>query len=361
MTVCKRCIMSDKADPTITFNENGYCNYCETQIANIGKVYFPNEIGQEKLNLLVEQIKSAGKGKKYDCIMGLSGGLDSSYLLYLGHKLGLRIFGVHIDDGFDTDISKENLRKLVETTGIHYEVITPDSKQFNALTKAYMRAGVPNLAIPQDNVLLAFIYDCMKKNGIKYFLSGGNFALECVLQKGNTHSSLDLINLRDIHRRFGELPITNLKFISSYQKYLDMKLRGIQSPRPLDYIDYNRERAFKELYEFCGFEYYGRKHLENKLTAFIQLYWLPKKFGVDKRTSHLSSMIVSNQLSREDALKEMEEPLYDENLMDEYIAEIKAKLCISDEEFEEMMNAPTHQHTDYKYDKKDQYIRKIVR
>lgn len=348
ITRCTCCIMDDASDSTIRFDNNGKCNYCTQAFDGIGTIYFPDKVGEMKLQKLLEEVKQAGKGKKYDCIMGLSGGLDSSYLAYLGYRWGLRVLAVHIDDGYDTEISKSNLKKLVQATGFDYEVVTPDAKQFNALTLAYMKAGVPNLAVPQDNVLFAFLYSKMKEYGIKYFLSGGNFALECILQQGNTHSAYDVVNIRDINKKFGTGPIDKLKFISTIQKQMDKKLLGIESPRPLNYIDYNRDRAFKELKEFCGFEYYGRKHLENILTAFIQLYWFPKKFGVDKRTSHLSSMIVSGQMTREEALKEYEKPLYDPELMEEYIGIIKKNLGITDEEFEEIMSAPTHQHEDYR-------------
>lgn len=361
MKVCSRCVMNDKSDITITFDKEGHCNYCTKALGEINTTtYFPGAEGQEKLESLIEQIKKDGEGRKYDCAMGISGGLDSSYLAYLGHKWGLRILAVHIDDGFDTEISKSNIEKLVKATGVDYKVIAPDAEQFYALSKAYMKAGVPNLAIPQDNILFAFLYDEIKKNNIKYFLSGGNFALECVLQKGNTHSSLDLVNIKAIQQRYDEKPINKLKFLTSYKKVMDSRLLGLKTVRPLNYIDYNRERAFQELKDFCGFEYYGRKHLENQLTAFIQLYWLPKKFGVDKRTSHLSSMIVSGQMTREEALKELEEPMYDEKMMDEYIAIIKEKLEISDEEFREIMDAPTHQHAEYKTDKLAAFIHGIL-
>jgi hypothetical protein len=235
----------------------------------------------------------------------------------------------------------------VKATGFDYEVIQPDMEQYCALTKAYMKAGVPNIAIPQDNILFAFIYDLMRKREIKYFLSGSNFALECILQQGNSHNPSDVVNIMDISRRFNDTPTDKLQFISTLQKLRDRKMLGIQTPKPLDYIDYNRERAFQELYDFCGFEYYGRKHLENALTAFIQLYWFPKKFGVDKRTSHLSSMIVSGQMTREEALEEYAQPLYNEEQMAEYIQLIKEKLKITDAEFDEIMAAPVHQHTDY--------------
>lgn len=348
--VCTRCIMSNVSDKWILFDEKGRCNYCNTSFGNIGKIYFPNSEGQKRLNSLLSKVKDSGKGKKYDCIMGISGGLDSSYLAYLGYKWGLRVLAVHIDDGYDTEISKENIRKLIAATGFDYEIIKPDATQFNDLTLAYMKAGVPNIAVPQDNILFAFLYRKMREYKIKYFLSGGNFALECILQRGNTYHAYDVVNIMDIHNKFGKGPIDKLELLSNKQMQEDQKALGIESPRPLNYIDYNRERAFRELKEFCGFEYYGRKHLENILTAFVQLYWFPKKFGVDKRKSHLSSMIVSGQMTREEALREMEEPIYDKKMMERYIAIIKKNLILSDEEFTEIMSAAVHQHEEYAVD-----------
>lgn len=189
-------------------------------------------------------------------------------------------------------------------------------------------------------------------------MSGGNFALESILQKGNTFTAYDIKNIKDIHKKCGTEPINKLEFISSYKKIFYYKILGIESPRPLNYIDYNRNKAFKELKDFCDFEYYGRKHLENILTMFIQLYWFPKKFDVDKRTSHLSSMIVSGQMTRKEALEELEEPLYSEIEMENCISIIKKKLNISDLEFEKIMNASTHQHREYKI-QLDTWIRKL--
>ncbi len=345
---CTRCVMDNASDETIRFDEDGVCNYCRNAYNEMAQTYFPDEEGKGKLERLISDIKNDGKGKKYDCIMGISGGLDSSYLAYLGKKWGLRVLAVHIDDGYDTDISKSNIEKLIKATGFDYEVIKPDEEQYNALTLAYMKAGVPDIAVPQDNVLFAFLYKKMKEYRIKYFLSGGNFALESILQKGNTHNAYDLVNLKDIHRKYGTKPIDKLEFMSTFDKAVDAFLLGVKSVRPLNLIEYNRNRAFEELDEFCGFEYYGRKHLENILTAFVQLYWFPKKFGVDKRTSHLSSMIVSGQMTREQALEELSQPLYDEKQMSEYISIIRKKLGISEQEFDEIMSLPTHQHSDYR-------------
>ncbi|MCR2049087.1 N-acetyl sugar amidotransferase [Acetatifactor muris] len=357
---CKRCVMNNASDKTIRFNENGYCNYCTDALAEINTtVYFPNENGKEKLKAMLAKIKQENHDKAYDCVMGISGGLDSSYLAYLGYTWGLRILAVHIDDGFDTEISKKNIKRLCDKTGMELRTITPDPEQFNALTLAYMRAGVPNLAIPQDNILFAFLYKTVVDEKLKYFVSGGNFALECILQKDHVFNAMDTVNIRDIHKRFGLKPIDKLQFISSYEKYVNDKLGRAISLRPLNYIDYNRERAFRELYDFCGFEYYGRKHLENILTAFVQTYWYPEKFGVDKRTSHLSSMIVSGQMTREEALKELQEPVYDE-VMEEYIGIIKDRLGINDTEFEEIMKAPTHEHEEFRTDKFGKAVRKIL-
>lgn len=345
---CSRCIMDNRSDKSIVFDENGWCNYCSKALAIKEQVYFPNEEGERKLQALLQSLKEENKNKKYDCIMGISGGLDSSYLAYLGAvKWGLRILAVHIDDGFDTEISKRNIERISKFPNFDLKVITPDAAQFNELTKAYMRAGVPNLAAPQDNVLFATLYGFLKENDLKTFLSGGNFALECILQKGNTHDAYDLRNLKYIHKKFGKGGINKLKLISDFRRDVDAYILRIESLRPLNLIDYNRDKAMGELAEYCGFEYYGSKHLENDLTKFIQQFWFYKKFNVDKRTSHLSSMIVSGQMTREEAQRQYNLPLYDEQEMKNTLELVCEKLNMGREEFEEIMETSTHQHNEY--------------
>lgn len=359
---CTYCVMDNNSDDTIRFDANGECNYCREARARKDRVYFPNEEGRARLSAMLEEIKREGEGKPYDCLMGVSGGLDSSYLAYLGAvKWGLRIAAVHVDDGYDTEISQSNVRKLCDAAKIELVTISPDEEQFNDLTLAFMKAGVPNIAMPQDNILLAELYSRAAEGGITYFLSGGNFALECILQQGNTWSNVDVVNIKDIHRRFGEKGIDCLRFISASEKRAISRKLGIRSPRLLNYVDYNRDKAFAELKEFCGFEYYGRKHLENYLTAFAQLYWFPKKFNVDKRASHLSSMIVSGQMRREEALAELAEPLYE----DAYMQRVKNLLCekmgISLEYLEELSSTPGKQHDEYAIDHKEQMRAKFGR
>ncbi len=352
--------MDDASDPTIRFNADGTCNYCSEAIKKIGRVYLPNDEGGKKLEEMIFRLKKEGSSKKYDCIMGISGGLDSAYLAYMGYKWGLRILGIHVDDGYDTEISKKNIKRLVDKCQIEMRTIKPDEKQFNDLTLAYMKAGVPNLAVPQDNVLLAFLYNTALKENIKFFLSGGNFALECILQRGNTYNSLDVKNIKAINKIYGSTKLDKLKFITSYDKYILEKIGRLVTFRPLNYIDYDRKRAFEELNVFCGFEYYGRKHLENMLTAFLQLYWLPHKFGVDKRTSHLSSMIISGQLTRDEALRQLDEPIYDPEIMNEYIEKIANKMGISLEYIQQLVDAPNHQHEEYAHDILNMIIHQLL-
>lgn len=362
MTVCNRCVMSDVGDSEIAFNEDGSCSYCTSALEKIDEVYFPNAEGARKLSEMIEMLKRNGEGKEYDCLMGISGGLDSSYLLYLGAaKWGLRIAAAHIDDGYDTDISKSNIRKLVEKTGVRYIEIKPNAEQFNSLTLAFMRAGVPNLAIPQDNVLFAALYDFAKKNKIKYFLSGSNFATESILQRGNTWGAFDVVNIKDINKRFGEVPIDDLHFISNAQKALDSLVLGLKTLTPLNYVEYTREKAFKELGEYCGFEYYGRKHLENHLTAFLQTCWLPEKFDADKRRSHLSSLIVSGQMTRDEAMDELRELQYDPAYMVEVKQMMATNMGIDPSEIDELIKAPSHQHDEYRTDKLSAFCGKLYR
>lgn len=345
---CTRCIMDNKSDRNISFSKNGFCNYCTEALKNIDKIYFPNIVGEEKLQSLLSRLKDENTSNEYDCVMGISGGLDSSYLAYLGAvQWGLRILGVHVDDGFDTEISKRNIERISKFPNLDLKIIKPNSKQFSELIKAYMRAGVPNLAVPQDNVLFASLYKFLKDNNLRTFLSGGNFALESILQKGNTHNTYDLRNLKYIHKKFGKGSIGKLQVFSAFKKDIDSYVLKIETLRPLNLIDYNRDKAMNELKDYCGFEYYGSKHLENDLTKFIQQYWFYKKFNVDKRTSHLSSMIVSGQLTRSEALEQYKLPIYMDADIEMTINNVLNKLGMERAEFNKIMSEKPHQHFEY--------------
>lgn len=346
---CNRCIMDNVSDTNIRFDQDGNCNYCTAALAVKPYRYFPNTEGEEKLRHLLTVLKNEGKGKEFDCIMGISGGLDSAYLAYLGAvKWGLRILAVHVDDGFDTELAKKNIKNLVEKAGITLVTIKPDEEQFLDLNRSFLYAEVPNLAIPQDNVLFAALYDFARKKKIKYFLSGQNFSLESILQSGNTHSAYDLVHIKTIHKLFGTKPINKLPLISWQRRMIDNRILHLKTVTPLDYIDYNKERAIKELHDFSGFIYYEAKHLENVLTKVIQLVWFKEKFKVDKRTSHLSSLIISGQLSRDEALRLYAQPAYDKEQMEKDITFVLDKLQIPREDFDRILQSSPKQHTDYR-------------
>lgn len=348
MRICARCVMNDQGDPSISFDADGICNYCTEALKQKDLVYFPNNEGARKLESLIAQLKQAGETHKYDCLMGISGGLDSSYLLYLGAcEWGLRILAIHVDDGFNTEVSNRNIARLAALPNVTLKRIHVDQQQYNTATRAFIRAGVPNLAMIQDNALFAVLYQEAKKEGISYFLSGTNFALESVLQRGNTHDIADMRNIKAIVRRFGGGSLSRLKLMNAFQRDLYAAGLGIKTVKPLDWIDYNRDRAMAKLQQGCGFEYYGSKHLENTLTKFLQVYWLPRKFLVDKRKSHLSSLIVSNQLSRAQALNELENPPPGYLMQDEEALQLMDQLKLPRDEFLSIMKEPGNQHDRY--------------
>ena len=283
ITTCTRCIMNDESDYMITFDENGYCNYCSSALNRLPNTYYPNSEGEQKLKALISKLKQEGIGKEYDCLMGLSGGLDSAYLAYLGAmKWGLRIYAIHVNDGFNTDVAEKNIKDLCEKAKIRLDVITPDSKQFNDLTRSFLFAGVPNIAIPQDNLIFSYLYKIAKKKDLHNFLSGANFALECILEKGNTHSPLDVVNIRDIHRRFGRVKKINLPLMSLFRnKIINKYILKINTYTPLNYVHYVRGKQFKNCTSLVDLLLWSQT-LENHLTAFAQLYWFPKSLVLIK-------------------------------------------------------------------------------
>lgn len=347
---CKRCVMSNKGDKDIVFDEAGVCNYCKEAEELNKQCYFPNETGREKLETIIANIKAEKKNEKYDCMIGLSGGLDSSYLAYLGHQYGLRMLALHIDDGFDTEVTKRNIEKICNTFQIKLITEKPNKALFADTTKAFIRAGVPDIAIPQDNVLFATLYKYAEQNNISYFLSGSNYSLESILQKGNSYDAADKVHIMNIQKKFGELKLTKeLPLISVMEKRFKYQyIHKIQTIKPLNYIEYNAVKSLEELGAACGFEYYGDKHCESIFTKFMQRYYLPKKFNVDKRSSHYSSMIVSGQMSREEALAKLAEPLYTEADLECDKSFVLEQLRMDRDEFEEIMRQPPKSHDDYK-------------
>lgn len=348
--ICSFCVMDNKSDSSITFNEKGECNYCLDTRERKDKEYFPNEEGRKKLEMIIQEIKENTKNDKYNCLVGISGGVDSSYVLYLGYKYSLRMLVVHIDDDLDTDVAKENIEKLCKAANVDLISIRPDKEEYADIILSFLKAGLPNLAMPQDNILHKELFKIQKKYNIKYSLSGANFSLESILERGDFVNSNDGYHIKKIHKEFGKIPMKKIELTSIFREYIINKFfNNIKVIRPLNYIDYNLKNVLEELKEFCGYQYYGGKHYENVLTRFLQCYYLPKKFYKDKRKSHFSSMIVSGQMTREEALEKLkEDPYINQEIFKSDIEILSKYFKITSQELMEYIKSEAHQHREYK-------------
>ncbi|MGS0763268.1 N-acetyl sugar amidotransferase [Syntrophomonas curvata] len=346
--ICNRCVM-DTTDPLITFDNNGYCNHCSSAISNIEKYWLRGRNGKVKLEQLFKKIKVEGINNKYDCIIGLSGGIDSSYLAYLASQYGLRMLAVHVDAGFNSKIADNNVKNLCQKLSIDLVVENVDFNEMMDLQRAYFFAGVPNEDIPQDHAFFTVLYSYAEKNKIKYVINGFNLATESILPTAWGHDAYDTRNIKDIHKKFGSKLLKNYKLMSFYNWYIKYRfLKKIIILKPLNYIDYNKEEAIKILEKEVGWQYYGGKHYESRFTKLFQAHILPVKFGYDKRKAHLSSLIVAGQITREEAIKELNKPLYEIQELEEDIIYFINKIDITREEFDEIMNRPPRNHEDFK-------------
>jgi N-acetyl sugar amidotransferase len=341
--------MDNISDKSIRFDKNGVCNYCTEAYARKDLEYFPNNEGKKKLDSILERIKSEMKDKPYDCLVGLSGGLDSSYLaLIAARDWGLRILAIHIDDGFNSPVVEDNISKLCDFLSIKLIVLKPDPEQYCDILRSFFIAGVPSLDGPQDNILLAERYRYLEEKRIKYFLSGANFALESILERGEGIPAADGKHIKAIHRKFGTIRLDRLKLTTLFRHYIyNRYFLRVKTIRPLNYIDYNKDVAIKDLQRTVGYTYYDGKHHESILTKFVQAYYLPKKFSIDKRKSHYSSLIVSGQMSRDEALNLLALPLYDESKIESDLELIRKRLNLSKQQFNSIMNAEPKRHRDY--------------
>ena len=337
----------DTTDPDITFDENGYCNHCTNYINNITKYTYKGQETDEKLKLLVEEIKRKGKGKKYDCVIGVSGGVDSTYVAYLTKKLGLRVLAVHMDNGWDTEESVKNIRQVIEKLGIDYESYVLDWEEFRDIQLAFIKASVPEVETPTDMAIPAVLHKIASKYGVKYIISGGNFASEGILPKIWQYNAKDLVYFNAIVKRFGPKRIKNFpKFGLLHEAYYKF-VRGIRIIYILNYVPYNKEEAKKTLQKELGWVDYGGKHHESRITAFVQSYWMPVKFNIDYRKATYSSMICEGLMTREEALELLKHPPYDEEKIENDKKYVAKKFAISLEELEEYINRPPKFYRDY--------------
>lgn len=339
----------DTTDPLITFNEFGVCNHC-LEFDNVtSKNWYPNQAGKEKLNQIITKIKNETKGRQYDCIIGLSGGVDSSYLALVLKEYALRPLVVHVDAGWNSEIAVSNIEKIVKYCGYDLHTHVMNWSEVRDLQIAYIKSGLANQDVVQDHAFFASLYHFAVKNKIKYVISGGNIATEGVFPRAWHHSAMDARQLKAVHRKYGKIKLKDYKTIGflSYFFYYPF-VKGMTVIRPLNYMPYDREIALQVLKEKVGYKEYGKKHGESRFTRFFQNHYLIKKFGYDKRRPHLSSQILAGALTRDDALETLNEPLYDKGELEYDISYIAKKLGINTVEFNEYIEAPGRHYKEFK-------------
>ncbi len=348
--ICNYCVM-DTSDPEITFNENGICNNCSNAINRLNnEIFIDPLIKRQKLENLVGKIKTKSKNLKYDCIIGLSGGVDSSYLAYLAvKKMGLRPLAVHLDNGWNSELAVANINNIVKTLNLDLHTKVLDWSEFKSLQLAFLKASVIDIEMLTDHAIGITLFEVAKKYNIKYFLSGYNYQSESIMPaKWLYPYKMDSLNIKDIYKKHGDgKKIKSFKFLS-FHEYLNFGKNSMKLIPILNYVEYNKKEALKVLENELNWRNYGNKHDESIFTKFYQDVILPKKFNVDKRKAHLSSLICSNQITREDALKELEKPIISEQELENNLEYFLKKMELNKVEYEKIMKSKPKDHWEYR-------------
>jgi N-acetyl sugar amidotransferase len=346
--ICTRCIM-DTSDPDIVFDAAGVCNRCTEAISLLSKPphSLPPEEKRRLLDSVVSEIKAAGKGAKYDCIIGVSGGVDSSYVAYKVHQLGLRPLAVHLDNGWNSKIAVTNVENALRKMGIDLFTHVIDWEEFKDLQLSFLKASTPDSEIPSDHAIFSILYHVAARHGVKYIIAGMNTSTESILPRAWSQGHTDWKYIRSVHARFGSVPLKTFPHRSLFHEAWFRLVKGIRWVNILDLMEYRKQDALKVLQEEVGWESYGGKHHESIYTRFFQAHILPTKFGYDKRRAHLSSLIASGQITREKALEEMEQPLYAKGKLQEDLEYAISKFGLTEAEFEAIMKAPPKSYQDY--------------
>jgi len=338
----------DTTDPAIGFDDQGNCNHCANALARAKTIWFPNEEGEKKLIAIAEKIKKEEKNKEYDCIIGLSGGVDSSYLAYKVVELGLRPLVVHVDCGWNSEMAVQNVENIVKKLGLDLHTHVVDWQEMRDIQLSYFKANIANQDVPQDHAIFAALYSYAVKNNIKYVFNGSNFATECILPKAWGYNALDFKNLKSIHKKFGTRKMKRYPHVTFFKRYIYFSfIRTMNIVKALNLMPYDKNEAIEIMQKELNWQYYGGKHHESRFTKFFQAYYLPHKFGYDKRRAHLSSLIVSDQISRAAALEEIAIEIYPEDSHIEDMEYVAKKLGVSLEEFQEIIDMPNKSYQDY--------------
>lgn len=348
--MCSRCVM-DTTDTMIKFDGNGVCDHCNTFDQDIKPHWHTGEKGGAEISRIADDIRKAGKGKDFDCIIGMSGGIDSSYLVYLAkEKLGLRPLVFHVDAGWNSQQAVNNIEQIVDRLGLDLYTEVIDWEEMKDLQLSFFKSGVSHIDTPQDHAFFATMYKFSSKYKVKHILTGGNYSTECIRNPLEwMYFQSDSIQIKDIQNQFGtrklkNFPLTNILWHKVYLPYI----RGIKTYRPLDFMVYDKEEATQFLVDNYGFQRYAQKHFESRFTKFYEAYWLPEKFGYDTRKVQYSSLILTGQMTREEALERLKKPAYDPETIDEDFEYIANKLGITVDELRGYFEAPNKTYKDYK-------------
>lgn len=344
--ICSRCIM-DTSDPDIKFDEQGVCAHCRRYDMELPKRVYKGDEARMKLEAVVSRIKRDGNGKEYDCIIGVSGGVDSTYVAYLTRQLGLRPLAIHFDNGWNSELAVSNIEKTLKALDIDLHTYVIDWPTFRDLQLSFLKASTPDGEIPTDHAINALLFHEASRRNIKYIVTGMNFATESMAVKAWAYGHSDWKYISAVHKRFSKVKLRRYPHFSFLHLFWWTFVKQIKSVSILNYIDYNKEQVMKQIKEELGWVYYGGKHYESVYTRFFQGYILPEKFRIDKRRGHLSDMILSGQMTRVEALKAMQEKSYDDELLEQDLAFFKKKFDLREEEFSELMRLPLKSFRDY--------------
>lgn len=347
---CVNCVM-DTSDAKIVFDSDGVCDHCINFYQRIKPNWFPDERGRAALERVIDDIKAAGRDQSFDCIIGMSGGVDSSYLVHLAVKdFGLRPLIFHVDAGWNSQTAVNNIERLVDSLSLDLYTEVVNWEEMRDLQLAFFKSGVAHLDTPQDHAFFATMYNYAAKFGVKYILTGANYSTECVKNPIDWHyHASDLRQLKDIHRRFGSVPLTSFPFanVLRYKVYYRL-FKGVRVVKPLNFVPYFKDQASRLLTQLYGWEPYPQKHFESRFTKFYESYWLPTRFGFDKRRVQFSSLILTGQMTRDEALERLCDDPYDAGSIKNDLEYVANKLGISVLELESYRDSPRKTFRDYK-------------
>ncbi|MBE9571523.1 MAG: N-acetyl sugar amidotransferase [Proteobacteria bacterium] len=349
--ICSNCIM-DTSDPNITFDERGWCDYCQNFYSNIVPNWHTDEVGESELMKIAEKIKKSCRGKDFDCIIGLSGGTDSSYTAYIAkEKMGLRPLLLHADAGWNTDKAVGNIEKLVNGLGLDLYTEVINWEEMKDLQVACLRSQIPDQDIPQDTAFFSALYKFAREYKIKYVLTGANYSTECCREpdEWGTYPGIDKTLILDIHSRFGRTPLKTFPIVDImvYKIYYRYVL-GMEIIKPLNLVPYIKKEAEAKLEEMFGWQKFQHKHHESRFTRFYEDYWMPRKFGYEKRRAHFSSLIMTGQMTREAALERISRPEMDSHFHEREFEYVANKLDLTVDELQEIFEGKNKTFRDYK-------------